>query len=72
LGHTLTFTPFKDIDILRLVLELDTNTLVENIADASIQKQLIMRRDPQLLQFLVRNKNDDRNGIYKLRQQLYS
>jgi hypothetical protein len=72
LGHTLTFTPFKDIDILRLVLELDADTLVRNIADASIQKQLIMRRDPQLLQFLVRNKNDDRNGIYRLRQQLYS
>jgi len=41
LGNTITFTPFKDIELLRLTLELDDKNILSAIVDASIQRALI-------------------------------
>ena len=70
LGNTITFTPFKDIQILKWILELDEQKyiieLIDNIVDARLEKELIAKNDPNLLQFLTANKNQDRTGIYRL------
>jgi hypothetical protein len=71
LGHTITFTPFKDIQLLKLTLELDEENIIDAIVDASIQKELIRRNDAGLLAYLAKNKNLDRTGIYRL-QDLYN
>ena len=71
LGHTITFTPFKDIQLLKLTLELDEKNIIDAIVDASIQKELIRRNDAGLLAYLASNKNLDRTGIYRL-QDLYN
>ena len=67
LGRTYTFTPFKDISILKLVLSMDDEQhIIESIVDAKIQKLLIARNEPELLGYLVKHKNMDRTAIYKL------
>lgn len=66
LGNTITFTPFKDIQLLSLTLELDDENIIHAIVDATIQRALIQKNKPELLQFLSTNKNQDRTGIYRL------
>lgn len=70
LGHTITFTPFKDIQLLQLTLELDDQNIIHAIVDASIQKALIQKNEPELLNYLAKNKNQDRSGIYRLNEYL--
>jgi hypothetical protein len=70
LGHTITFTPFKDIQFLQLTLELDDQNIIHAIVDASIQKALIQKNEPELLNYLAKNKNQDRSGIYRLSEYL--
>lgn len=70
LGNTITFTPFKDIELLKLTLELDDETIISAIVDASIQRALINKNEPALLNFLAKNKNQDRTGIIGLYEYL--
>lgn len=72
LGNTITFTPFKDIELLRLTLELDEQNILSAIVDASIQRALINKNEPALLNFLAKNKNQDRSGIMRLSDYLDS
>lgn len=72
LGNTITFTPFKDIELLRLTLELDEKNIISAIVDASIQRALIDKNEPALLNFLAKNKNQDRTGIIGLYEYLNS
>jgi len=72
LGNTITFTPFKDIELLRLTLELDDKNILSAIVDASIQRALIEKNEPKLLEFLAKNKNQDRAGVYRLYDYLNS
>lgn len=71
LGNTITFTPFRDLQILKIVLQLHDQDLERNMADATIQKALIERTDPELLQFLPALKNQSRVPIYHLWNRLY-
>lgn len=41
LGHTMTWTPFKDIEIFKLMLSLDPDHLIAQFIDASVTRQLI-------------------------------
>lgn len=66
LGNTITFTPFKDLELLRLTLELDEQNILSAIVDASIQRALIHKNEPALIDFLAKNKNQDRSGIMRL------
>ena len=66
LGNTLTFTPFKDIRILATMLEMEKNDIVESILDARMQRELIGRNNPELLQYLDEYKNQGRNGILRM------
>jgi hypothetical protein len=53
-----------------LTLELDDQNIIHAIVDASIQKALIQKNEPELLNYLAKNKNQDRSGIYRLSEYL--
>jgi len=57
IGETLTFTPIKNLDILRLVLQSSPRQLLAQAIDASISKQLVQRLDPRKLDHLAKYKN---------------
>ena len=54
---TLTFTPMKDLDILRLVMQSSPEQILTQAIDASISKQLVQRLDPSKLDHLAKYKN---------------
>jgi len=57
LGNTLTWTPFKDLSLTKLMLSLDFDSLIEQIADAKVSKTILERLDPTCLRFLSDDKN---------------
>lgn len=57
LGKTLTWTPFKDPRLLEIILKLDYDTVVKQILDAAVNKQMIQRLDPESLSLLGSRKN---------------
>ena len=66
LGNTLTFTPFKDTRILAIMLEMQKNDIAECVADAKMQRELIRRNNPNLLQYLDQYKNQGRSGMLQM------
>jgi hypothetical protein len=65
LGNTTTWTPFKDIELTKLVLRLDPIDLLTQIIDAKINKNIIERLWSPGLQLISTTKN------YKSRQHLH-
>ena len=57
LGETLTFTPYKDLKILDLVMQSSPQQILAQAIDASISKQLVQRLDPSKLARLAKYKN---------------
>jgi hypothetical protein len=57
LGNTLTWTPFKNIEIVRILLRCPIHELIPQFIDAKITKNLIARTDKSLLTALSRYKN---------------
>ena len=57
LDNTITFTPFKDIRITKLLLRLSYTNIFGQIVDAAISKELVNRNCPQLLRHLETHKN---------------
>jgi len=54
LGNTITWTPFKNIEIVKVLLQLDINDLIPQFLNATITKSLI---NPDLLPTLSKYKN---------------
>jgi hypothetical protein len=57
LGNTITWTPLKDLELNKLVLQLSIDDLLQQILDAKINKMVIERLHPQSLNFLCQSKN---------------
>jgi hypothetical protein len=57
LGRTLTWTPFRDIEMFKLFARLQLPYLKQQLMDAAVQKELIRRNDPELLNLLSSQKN---------------
>lgn len=57
LGETISYTPFRDIDIFKIVARLGTSDLISQVMDSSIQKELILNNDPNLVKILSNSKN---------------
>jgi len=76
LGKTITFTPFKDISILTTILSMDNNSLDLQMADAQLQKKLIAKAAPELLKYLMPQKNIDADSsiatVWELYKDLYN
>jgi hypothetical protein len=57
LGNTLTFTPLRDMQVLKLMLALDVDDLLSQALDSAISKRLIAQNDADLLSVLSDTKN---------------
>jgi hypothetical protein len=61
LDRTLTFTPFKDLDILNLVMKGSKDLLVKQCLDGHINRHLIGLLKPDNLKLISDNKNMGNN-----------
>ena len=57
LGNTLTWTPFKNINLAKILLQCPVEQLLDQFTDASITKSLISRVDSNLLATISQYKN---------------
>jgi hypothetical protein len=57
LGNTVTWTPLKNINLVKSLLQCDIHDLLPQFLDAGLTKQLISRYDSQLLEFVSDYKN---------------
>jgi hypothetical protein len=57
LGNTLTWTPYRNINLVRILLQVDIHELLPQFTNAALTQQLISVTDPDLLQALSRFKN---------------
>ena len=67
LGNTLTWTPFHNLDIVKILLQLDITDLMGQFVDATISKQLISRYDARAVDYISTYKNvNSQENIKKL------
>lgn len=59
LGETLTWTPFKNLDISKKALELDQKDMLSQIIDAKLNKIIIEKLFPDALRLLSSTKNSN-------------
>ena len=59
LDETLTFTPFKDLDLVQLILKGSKDLIQKQAADAYINKELIKLTNVANLKLISNYKNFD-------------
>ena len=57
LGETVTWTPLKNIEIARILLQCDIQDLVPQFLDGAVTKQIIAGYSPEVLNFVSDYKN---------------
>jgi hypothetical protein len=57
LGNTITWTPFNNIELVKILLRCDINDLLPQFTNGAISKQLITEYDPSVLKFTSTFKN---------------
>jgi hypothetical protein len=57
LGHTITWTPFKNIELVKILLQCNIFDLLPQFLDAQITKAMIKQYSPKLLDFVSKYKN---------------
>jgi len=57
LGNTLMWTPFKDIELLKICLNLNTQDLTDHVINATINKGVIKKMYPCAQSMVSRQKN---------------
>jgi hypothetical protein len=62
LDNTITFTPYQDIDLFKMVLTLPIYELIDASFDGTIQKKAIEKCNPELLLLLDKQKNTSLGG----------
>ena len=58
------FVPFADIEIPKIIIELNAKDFIENLLDSSIQKELIKKNAPWMIDAVSKHKNI--NGRVKM------
>jgi len=67
LGNTLTWTPYKDIEIARILLQCPINELIPQFLDGRLSKDLIIDYNPEIIDYLSEYKNHNaRENLPKL------
>ena len=61
LGNTLTYTPLRDIELFDTIARLPLDELIEQIMNSTVQRILIEKNDPTLLNCLSVQKNSFNN-----------
>jgi hypothetical protein len=59
LGNTLTWTPFRDFDILKQFLCLEFDDQLDQMFDSGVSKDIIRAIDPTLINLLSSDKNEN-------------
>ena len=62
LDNTITFTPYYDINLIKTVLTLPTQVLLEAALDGTIQKKAIEKCNPEFLSLVDKQKNSSMAG----------
>lgn len=57
IGRTLTFTPYRDIELFKTIAQLYNDDLFDQVMNSSVQKAIISRTDKSLLKILSPKKN---------------
>lgn len=57
LGHTLTWTPFADAEITKIMLRLSTSDMISQIIDATVSRQVIQRLYEPAVELISDRKN---------------
>lgn len=57
LGNTLTWTPFRDIEVFQYIAGLPLPDLADQVLDSAVQRRLIQQHAPELLDCLSLQKN---------------
>jgi hypothetical protein len=63
LGNTTTFTPFKNLDLVKTLLRVDVTELIEQFVDGKLSKDIIAGCDPKLVSLLSPYKNFDNKQV---------
>jgi len=71
LGHTLTWTPFRDLELFKLFLALPYDQALGQIMNSAVSRELIERNVPGLTRVLSDQKNSG-NAMKNLRDLLKS
>lgn len=67
LGNTLTWTPFVDQELTKIMLRLNTSDIISQIVDATISRQVIEKLYPPALDLISDLKNvNTRNKLHLL------
>lgn len=59
LGNTLTWTPFKDLELTKIILRLPEDEIIKHIIDANINRCVIQKTYPKCLSLLSTTKNSN-------------
>jgi hypothetical protein len=59
LGNTLTFTPLRDINIVKQFMSLSNEGILSQVINGDITRELIGMNDSTLLQYISDDKNSD-------------
>jgi hypothetical protein len=59
LGNTLTYTPFRDIQLVKYFMQLPLGSLIGQAVNGNITRKLIKNNDPTLLQYISTDKNSN-------------
>lgn len=67
LGNTMTWTPYKDLEITKIMLQINQADLLDHMLDATVNRKLIQLSDPRAIELLSSFKNlNSRQHLYKL------
>jgi hypothetical protein len=58
LGNTITYTPLRDLNILKLCMQMPLENAIAQILNSQLSKDLIAMNDPNLLNYLTVDKNN--------------
>jgi len=68
--HTLTYTPIKDLELCKIMLSLEQDDILDQIANAGISKDLVGMNDESLLEGLSNRKNQNmQENLWKIYEQ---
>jgi hypothetical protein len=59
LGRTLTWTPLRDLEMFKLFARLEFSDLKQQVMNSVVQKKLIERNNPKILNYLSPQKNSN-------------
>jgi hypothetical protein len=57
LGNTVTWTPFKDIELLKICMQLEINDLILHFQHATLNRAVIQKLYPPAIEFVSKFKN---------------